>query len=481
MQTHKNLVIFGILGIIALGISGLLNQNYFTNSASIFEKTQYNEEVDSGDFFYKDVEEPTSIFSQENTPNNTGTQGNGNPTNFTHGNMGNQINNTSNFQFKFANNFAIKGTANQNISLTTQYDSELSNRFFGFHLNNEEYVDMSLYAQSSFLYSQQSQIAKPSILFNLEIPQIPMKMAPVLSVSEDEAKEYNVDYSYSAFYSLDFDGSYESIQIYSILDPNLGIQPAENQDISWAIFDNSTNQWNLIDTSISDGNISALIYGNSVESSQLILTLVYISPVSIAENFWTSTLGLIIIGLAILTIVFGSLMSQQEYRDYLLNRFLPINKGPHRLTMEEVLENENRNNIISAILDKPGIHFNELLREINISAGTLAWHLDILDTFKVIRKERVGQYLLYFSFLDTNPISKLDSKLQKSRTTLEIMQIVKDNPGIYQNKIAKRLDLDHKTVKYHLDKLKEADIVISKKSGRRNLFYPTDFESIISE
>ena len=34
------------------------------------------------------------------------------------------------------------------------------------------------------------------------------------------------------------------------------------------------------------------------------------------------------------------MMTTEEYRSYLLNRFLPLNTGPHRLSMEQVFENE---------------------------------------------------------------------------------------------------------------------------------------------
>ena len=165
------------------------------------------------------------------------------------------------------------------------------------------------------------------------------------------------------------------------------------------------------------------------------------------------------------------MMTTEEYRSYLLNRFLPLNKGPHRLSMEQVLENETRGGIIDIILETPGVHFNQLLRQMSISAGTLAWHLDILETFKIIKKERVGQYLVYFSYLDANPLENMDFKLQKSQTTLEIVRLIRENPGIYQNQLAKKLKLNHKTIKYHLNKLLDIHLIYFKVDGRKRLYY----------
>ncbi|MHA1324086.1 MAG: winged helix-turn-helix transcriptional regulator [Candidatus Helarchaeota archaeon] len=184
----------------------------------------------------------------------------------------------------------------------------------------------------------------------------------------------------------------------------------------------------------------------------------------------------VIIVLIIILIATGVVISKQEYREYLLKRVLHLNTEPHRLNMEEVLENENRSKIINLILEEPGIHFNELLRRTGISAGTLAWHLDILETYKVVQKRRIGQYLVYFSYLDTNPFSGMDPKIMKSRTTLDILNLISDNPGMYQNQIAKRLDLNHKTIKYHLDKLLDAKLIYAERKGRRRRFYPVMME-----
>jgi predicted ArsR family transcriptional regulator len=45
---------------------------------------------------------------------------------------------------------------------------------------------------------------------------------------------------------------------------------------------------------------------------------------------------------------------------------------------------------------------------------------------------------------------------------------------MYQNQIAKRMDIDHKTAKYHLDKLLEAEIVYTQKKGRQTMFFPKE-------
>ncbi len=181
---------------------------------------------------------------------------------------------------------------------------------------------------------------------------------------------------------------------------------------------------------------------------------------------------IIVASIAILVLsTFGIMMSKTEYREYILNRVLHINKGAHTLSMEEVFDNEMRNRILDIIIDDPGIHYKELFRQAETSASNLAWHLDILETYKIIKKARVGNYLVFYPFIDKNPFAEFNHNLVKSKTTLEIFEIIGDHPGIHQSKIASRMELNHKTVKYHVDKLMEVDLVVIKKDGRKSLLY----------
>jgi predicted transcriptional regulator len=103
---------------------------------------------------------------------------------------------------------------------------------------------------------------------------------------------------------------------------------------------------------------------------------------------------------------------------------------PHRLGMEDILENKNRIEIIEIILKEPGIHFNDLLDHLNMASGTLVWHLDVLETYKVIKKENVGKYVVYYPYTWENPFSKIEIMFYKNKTTLELFKMINDNPGI---------------------------------------------------
>jgi len=133
------------------------------------------------------------------------------------------------------------------------------------------------------------------------------------------------------------------------------------------------------------------------------------------------------------------------------------------------------------ILNEPGIHFNELLRRTGLAAGNLVWHLDILETYKIIGKNRVGKFIAYFPYYQKNPISNIDLQLSKSKLTLEILEMIENEPGLWNNLITKKLKVDHKTIHYHINKLKDLNLIRFQKDGRKKKFFPNLDSEYFSE
>ena len=98
---------------------------------------------------------------------------------------------------------------------------------------------------------------------------------------------------------------------------------------------------------------------------------------------------------AIFLIFTLTILTLKEYRSIIIRRSY-IQQGNSYLTLTDIFENENRLNIINQILKNPGIHHNELLRYCDLQKGQLQWHLDVLLKYNVIKKEKYGQYTIYF-------------------------------------------------------------------------------------
>jgi len=179
------------------------------------------------------------------------------------------------------------------------------------------------------------------------------------------------------------------------------------------------------------------------------------------ESITISLLMTVIILISTLTI-----LTLKEFRSYIIRRSNFQNNNSY-LSLTDIFENENRLSIINQILRNPGVHHNELLRNCDLKKGQLQWHLDVLLKYNIVKKEKYGQYTIYFPITTSFDANEyLENLIAKSKTTSEILDIVKENPGINSSEIARKLSLSRNTVKYHIDKLSEEKLVKLTKKGR---------------
>ena len=182
----------------------------------------------------------------------------------------------------------------------------------------------------------------------------------------------------------------------------------------------------------------------------------------------------ILIVLLVPNLIFVSIISAltvKEYRNY-FNRRSYIKEGRSYLSLADIFQNASRLKILTEILNNPGIHHNELLRSCNLNKGQLQWHIDTLLKHSIIKKEKYGQYTIYFPITSsTEAIEAFKNQFPKSKTTLEIFDTIKKYPGINSAEISRILNLSRNSVKYHIDKLMEKHLLKLEKKGRVKELY----------
>jgi len=354
--------------------------------------------------------------------------------------------------YHFPNNIIFEITTNSRINLYLEYENMIANRQSSFAFNNNESISLNITSKVN--------------MRNFGISQPP---------SSPKKGNFQLRYQYNCIFKIRSNSSIQNFTIKYRKITQFGLN--SNINYSLAIFNINQEAWELVDTEEKlNESISELYLESSlteIESdTEYYLTLFEFST---GPYDWTWIIfTIMIVAVGLLSIAF--LISKKEYFQYLRKRTVSIEKGAHRLSLDEVLENENRNKIIDLILNEPGIHFNELLRNTGLAAGNLVWHLDILQTYKIIGKKRVGNFIAYFPYYQKNPISNVDLKLQKSKLTLKILEMIEQEPGIWNNLITKKFKVDHKTIHYHLNKLNELGLIKLEKEGRKNKIFP-NFES----
>ena len=354
--------------------------------------------------------------------------------------------------YNFLNNLTFEVSTDVLINLSIDFDNNLENRQTFFTVNSTNSISLNVSSKTNM---QNFGVMQP--------PQSPQKGS------------FRYQYRYNCIFKIRVNSTIENLTIRYRKIQQYGINP--DASYSLALYESSQHSWQIIETVDTFNETSS---ENYLESSLVDLQpfndyYITLYEVEMVQEDWTWLIitGSVII-FAIITLVVA--ISKKDYFQYLRTRTVPIEKGAHRLSLDEVLENENRNKIIDLILNEPGIHFNELLRRTGLAAGNLVWHLDILLTYKVIGKKRIGNFIAYFPYYQKNPISNVDLKLQKSKLTIEILEMIEKNPGVWNNLITKEFKVDHKTIQYHLNKLIELGLIKFEKDGRKKKIYP-NFES----
>jgi len=350
-------------------------------------------------------------------------------------------------KYVFNNNIVFDISTDSFVDLNIQYENNIENRQIYFVINNSKPIELNISSKASM----------PN--FGLSrTPQGPKK------------GETQFQYRYNCILQIKTNTTVDLLTISVIKRQQYGLNP--NLEYTLALYESSKDSWEPVDTSevLNESNSEYTLTG-SVSTLQAD-TDYYITFYEVANVFdnWVFVIILIVGAIGIASIAI--LISKKDYFQYLKTRTIPIEKGAHRLSLDDVLENENRNKIIDLILKEPGIHFNELLRKTEIAAGNLVWHLDILQTYKVVGKKRIGNFMAYFPYYQKNPISNLDLKLSKSKLTLDILEMIEKEPGLWNSLITKHFKVNHKTIQYHINKLNDLNLIQFKSEGRKKKIYP---------
>lgn len=206
----------------------------------------------------------------------------------------------------------------------------------------------------------------------------------------------------------------------------------------------------------------------------IILGQIITSELAFLGREKTFTIEFVIVSLLIAVIFLISIfevLTLKEYKGYIIRR-PNIKKGSSYLTLTDIFENENRLNLLREILNNPGIHQNELMRNCDLQKGQLQWHLDVLLKYRIIKKEKFGQYNLYFPITSSiETINTFKNLPTKSETTTKIFELIQKNPGITSSEISQKINLARNTVKYHIDKLSENNLISLKENGRKIKLY----------
>ncbi|HHD15081.1 MAG TPA: winged helix-turn-helix transcriptional regulator [Euryarchaeota archaeon] len=130
-------------------------------------------------------------------------------------------------------------------------------------------------------------------------------------------------------------------------------------------------------------------------------------------------------------------------------------------TVEELLQNRNRQKIYDAIRRYPGMSFTDLRVMLDIKNGTLSHHLIKLEKEGLVRSKKIGIFRRFYPAGSAMP-KDMEEK---------IIEVILDDPGISQTAVAKRLSITRQVANYHINSLRRRGKLVVRRSGRSSEIY----------
>ena len=132
--------------------------------------------------------------------------------------------------------------------------------------------------------------------------------------------------------------------------------------------------------------------------------------------------------------------------------------------------NGNRFAIYRYIQKHPGAYYSEIMKELNLPAGVMTYHLQKLVKEKLIISHHDGYFTRFYPY-EVESYPHHFSPKQK-----EILDIVYKNEIIPTCEIASILRKTYTTVIYHANNLKNKGVLSSKKVNGKSQWFLTDRE-----
>ncbi len=139
------------------------------------------------------------------------------------------------------------------------------------------------------------------------------------------------------------------------------------------------------------------------------------------------------------------------------------------ITKEDKQEdNFLRGQIFGYIRANPGEHYSAIKQALELKNGTLAYHLSVLEKDEKIKSRHDG---FYKRFYPTGMKVPEDGRAILNKIQLDILEIIKANPGISQLELSDKIGLSSATVNYHISIMVNAGYIKLNRKGRKTMCF----------
>ncbi len=203
-----------------------------------------------------------------------------------------------------------------------------------------------------------------------------------------------------------------------------------------------------------------------------------------ANNFILN-FNIIVTSVSITLIVLLSfIVAGTEFGTYkVVSMFIPLYS---RVSGRKILDHTLRQRIYNEIKMHPGIHYRFIMTKLKLKNGTLVHHLMRLEQEELIKSERDGVYKRFYPIGLRIPKSEVSQYFpdgtktfnigthQVSELQMNVIDIIRERPGLTQKEISNRINESRRVVNYHIKLLIQHNIIYLEKVGRETKCYILD-------
>ncbi|MFB6122126.1 MAG: winged helix-turn-helix transcriptional regulator [Haloferacaceae archaeon] len=129
---------------------------------------------------------------------------------------------------------------------------------------------------------------------------------------------------------------------------------------------------------------------------------------------------------------------------------------------------ETRARLEEYVDDYPGVHFNELVRALDLAPGQVQHHIRrLVDAGAVVREEFYGQTHYYPPEFDAWERGAL--ALFRRETTRDVLGYLLEHGDAKPSEVADAVGIARSTLEWHLDHLTERDVVRKERDLRNRV------------
>jgi predicted transcriptional regulator len=136
------------------------------------------------------------------------------------------------------------------------------------------------------------------------------------------------------------------------------------------------------------------------------------------------------------------------------------------LIVKNELEEGNVIRVLHFIQENPGCHLRLIKRELEISIGTVQYHLAKLEKIGKITANKYGLYKYYFPVGMFEKNQKDLLQVLSQETTREILMVVIEQKNPTQKDIVRRIGISSAAVNWHIRRLINLNIINETREGK---------------